>query len=42
MESDRTELDDQSQKYPERARAMAQTWERWAVMAKAKPWPWER
>ena len=42
MESGRTELDDQSHKYPERTRAMAQTWERWAVMAKAKPWPWER
>ncbi len=40
LEADRTELNDLAAKQPERAKAMADRWEAWAIEAKAKPWPW--
>ena len=40
LQADRTELHDLSEQHPERAKAMAERWESWAVDAKAKPWPW--
>ena len=40
LEADRTELNDLSEKMPERAKAMAERWEAWAIEAKAKPWPY--
>lgn len=40
IEADRTELNDLAEKDPARLAKMAQTWEDWAVAAKAKPWPW--
>ena len=42
LNEDRSELNDLSQKYPERANQMAEKWEAWAIEAKAKPWPWNR
>ena len=40
IDEDRTELNDLSEKQPERAKEMANLWEAWAIEAKAKPWPW--
>ncbi|MGE4550152.1 MAG: hypothetical protein AAEJ57_02090, partial [Opitutales bacterium] len=40
VEADRTELNDLTEKYPDRAQAMSERWEAWAIEAKAKPWPW--
>ncbi|MEC8895984.1 MAG: sulfatase/phosphatase domain-containing protein, partial [Planctomycetota bacterium] len=40
IEADRTELNDLSQKHADRAKSMAESWESWAIAAKAKPWPW--
>ena len=40
IDEDRTELNDQSEKQPGRAKEMANLWEAWAIEAKAKPWPW--
>jgi arylsulfatase A-like enzyme len=42
LNEDRSELNDLSQKYPERANQMAEKWEAWAIEAKVKPWPWNR
>ena len=42
LNADRSELNDLSEKYPERTREMAERWEAWAIEAKAKPWPWNR
>ena len=42
LNEDRSELNDLSKKYPERANQMAEKWEAWAIEAKAKPWPWNR
>ena len=40
LEGDRTELNDLAPKHPDRAESMAKRWEKWALDAKAKPWPW--
>jgi arylsulfatase len=40
LAADRTELNDLAAKHPDRAKAMADRWEAWAIEAKAKPWPW--
>lgn len=42
LEADRSELNNLSEKHPERARQMAEKWEAWAIEANAKPWPWNR
>ena len=42
LNADRSELNDLSEKYPERTKEMADRWEAWAIEAKAKPWPWNR
>lgn len=42
LKADRTELNDLSKKHPERAKAMAQRWEEWAIKAHVKPWPWKK
>ena len=42
LKADRSELNDLSEKHPERARQMAEKWEAWAIEANAKPWPWNR
>jgi arylsulfatase len=42
LNGDRSELNDLSEKYPERTKEMADRWEAWAIEAKAKPWPWNR
>jgi len=40
LEADRTELHNLAETYPDRAEAMAATWEAWALKAHAKPWPY--
>ena len=42
LNEDRSELNDLSEKHPQRAKEMADQWEAWAIEAKAKPWPWNR
>ena len=42
LDEDRSELNDLSEKHPQRAKDMADQWEAWAIEAKAKPWPWNR
>ena len=42
LKEDRSELNDLSEKHPQRAKEMADQWEAWAIEAKAKPWPWNR
>ena len=42
LNADRSELNDLSEKYPQRTKEMADRWEAWAIEAKAKPWPWNR
>lgn len=42
LKADRSELNNLSEKHPERARQMAEKWEAWAIEANAKPWPWNR
>ena len=40
MEADRTELNNLAGEHPDRAEAMADRWETWAVEAQVKPWIW--
>ena len=40
IEADRTELNNLAQKESTRLEDMAARWEKWAVEALAKPWPW--
>lgn len=42
IEEDRTELNNLALKEAERLKSMSETWEAWALEAKAKPWPWGR
>ena len=42
LNADRSELNDLSERHPERTKEMADRWEAWAIEAKAKPWPWNR
>ena len=42
LKEDRSELNDLSEKHPQRVKEMADQWEAWAIEAKAKPWPWNR
>jgi hypothetical protein len=41
MENDRSEQTDLANKYPDRVKALNAKWEKWAVRARVKPWPWE-
>ncbi len=41
LESDRTEMRDLADQYPDRVKEMASFWEEWAIKAKVKPWPWD-
>ena len=42
LDADRSELNDLSEKHPDRTTEMASIWETWAIEANAKPWPWNR
>jgi arylsulfatase len=42
LEADRSELNNLASVHKERAKEMANTWEAWAIEAKAKPWPWNK
>lgn len=39
LESDRTELNNLAPKFPEKARELAEKWERWAQRVGVHPWP---
>jgi hypothetical protein len=41
MRSDRVELHDRADKYPEKVEEMSARWEAWAKRAKVKPWPYK-
>ncbi|MBL61921.1 MAG: arylsulfatase [Opitutae bacterium] len=41
MEIDRSEQNDLAKKYPDKVKALAEKWEKWAVRARVKPWPWK-
>jgi len=41
METDRTEMHDLAEKYPEKTKELSAKWEQWAKRAKVKPWPWK-
>ena len=41
MKTDRAELHDLAEKYPEKAKELLAKWEAWAVRAKVQPWPYE-
>lgn len=41
MEKDRTEMHNLASHHPERVRAMAGQWEKWARRTHALPWPWK-
>ena len=40
MENDRSEQNDLAKKYPDKIKELAAKWEKWAVRARVKPWPW--
>jgi len=41
MENDRSEQNDLAKKYPDKIKELAAKWEKWAVRARVKPWPWK-
>ncbi len=41
MEIDRSEQNDLAKKHPDKVKALAEKWEKWAVRARVKPWPWK-
>jgi arylsulfatase len=41
METDRTELYDLAEQYPQKVAELVEKWEIWARRANVKPWPWE-
>jgi arylsulfatase len=41
MEADRTEMNDLAAQHPDRVKAMAAQWERWARRTGAIPWMWK-
>ena len=42
LESDRSELNDLADLYPNRVAEMSQKWEEWAIETHVKPWPWKQ
>jgi arylsulfatase len=40
MEVDRSEQNDLAKQHPNLVKALAEKWEKWAVRARVKPWPW--
>ena len=42
LESDRSELNDLADLYPNRVTEMSQKWEEWAIETHVKPWPWKQ
>ena len=41
MEIDRSEQNDLAKKYPGKVKALSDKWEKWALRARVKPWPWK-
>jgi arylsulfatase len=41
MDNDRSEQNDLAMMNPDRVRSLAEKWEKWAVRARVKPWPWK-
>ena len=42
LESDRSELNDLADLYPNRVAEMSKKWEEWAIETHVKPWPWKQ
>jgi arylsulfatase A-like enzyme len=42
LDSDRSELNDLADLYPNRVTEMSQKWEEWAIETLVKPWPWKQ
>lgn len=42
VDSDRSELNDLADLYPNRVTEMSQKWEEWAIETHVKPWPWKQ
>lgn len=41
MEKDRTEMENLAEGHPEKVAELSDKWEKWAVRARVKPWPWK-
>jgi arylsulfatase A-like enzyme len=41
MEKDRSETNDLANEHPEKVEELEAKWEKWAVRARVKPWPWK-
>jgi arylsulfatase A-like enzyme len=41
MENDRSEQNDLVKEYPDKVKQLAAKWEKWAIRARVKPWPWK-
>ena len=41
MEHDRSEQNDLAKQFPEKVKELSAKWEKWAVRARVKPWPWK-
>ena len=41
MEVDRSEQNDLAKKYPDKVKLLSDKWEKWALRARVKPWPWD-
>ena len=41
MEIDRSEQNDLAKKYPDKVKVLSDKWEKWALRARVKPWPWK-
>ena len=41
IEIDRSEQNDLAKKYPDKVKVLSDKWEKWALRARVKPWPWK-
>ena len=41
MNNDRSEQNDLAKTNPDKVKSLAEKWEKWAVRARVKPWPWK-
>ena len=41
MNNDRSEQNDLAKTNPDKVKLLAEKWEKWAVRARVKPWPWK-
>ena len=41
MEVDRSEQNDLAKQHPDKVKTHVDKWEKWAIRARVKPWPWK-